>query len=90
MPPVLKSIFIFRTWTPKLHWLLFCLLGKYGIEWPVCEGKPEERCEPVLKAPNKYVDDFERLLYVEKGDTISFKCAQEGYLAGDAAKLEYK
>ena len=24
---------------------LFCLLGKYGIEWPVCEGKPEERCE---------------------------------------------
>ena len=69
---------------------LYCLLGKYGIEWPVCEGKPEERCEPVLKAPNKYVDDFERLLYVEKGDTISFKCAQEGYLAGDAAKLEYK
>ena len=21
---------------------LFCLLGKYGIEWPVCEGKPED------------------------------------------------
>ena len=40
--------------------------------------------------PGGYVDDFERTLYVEKGTTIAFKCREEGWLAGDAAKLYYK
>ena len=47
--------------------------GKHGVEWPTCDSKPQDICEPVIKAPNGYVDDFERTLYVEKGIYYSSK-----------------
>jgi hypothetical protein len=64
--------------------------GKYGVDWPVCGDKPTDICEPIIDTPTGYVDDFTRTLYVQSGTEISFKCAEEGYLAGDTEKLYYK
>ena len=63
--------------------------GKYGVDWGYCKNKPQDVCEPVLPAPTGYVDDFERTLFVKKGTQISFKCAEEDYLAGDVKKIHY-
>lgn len=63
--------------------------GKYGVEWPTCGSKPSQICEPIMDAPEGYVDAFERTLYVVEGTTIAFKCATDGYLAGDVEKIYY-
>ncbi len=65
--------------------------GKYGVPWPTCSTKPNNICEPVMDPPgNDYEDDFDRTLYVVEGTTISFKCKQEGWIAGTADRLHYK
>ena len=65
--------------------------GKYGVNWPTCIQKPDNICEPVMDPPTaEYVDDFQRTLYVTDGTIISFKCKQEGYLAGTKATIQYK
>ena len=64
--------------------------GKYGVKWKNCTKKPTENiCENVPVAPDGYVDDFTRTLYVDAGTKIYFKCEKEDHLAGDAKKISY-
>lgn len=66
--------------------------GKYGVDWATCKTRPsnEDICQNLPLAPDGYVDDFIRTLYVEAGTQIAYKCERDGFLAGDAEKLYYK
>ena len=64
--------------------------GKYGVKWGTCVDRPTGAiCDDILPAPPGYKDDFVRKLYVNIGTTLNFKCAKEGFLAGDAEKISY-
>ncbi len=64
--------------------------GKYGVDWPTCTEKPTDSiCEDVPSTPEGYMDDFTKLSYFRLGTTIAFKCAKEGFLAGNAEAIYY-
>ena len=64
--------------------------GKYGVNWPTCQLRPADVCEPVMEPPPGYTDDFERTLFVTVGTQIAFRCENEGFLADNQEKIYYR